>query len=301
MNNTETHDTSQWDQDGIEYRTWKNVPEKDIECYEYAAKKEPDFPLPDEAELQSGTPAGTLTKHTWTSSRNYPGVSGDYWVYVPQQYAGQEMSMMLFLDGELYIETAKVPTVLDNLIARGEIPLMLAVFVNPGNPGPGLPRYGGHGNRSIEYDSIDNRYANFLIEELIPVIKQEYNVSGSAHNYGICGISSSGNAAFAAAWNRNDIFNRVISHLGSFTNIRGGNNFPSLIRSHPKKNIKVFLQTGEHDLNICFGNWKIANEDMASALEYKDYEHKIVIGPGGHSLRYGASILPDTLRWLWKE
>ena len=290
----------QWGQDGIEYKDWNNVPEKDIACYDYADYEEEHYLLSPEATPAEGVPRGTVTEHDWESREIYPGVKGKYWLYVPEQYKGQEVALMVFLDGGWYVQD-KVPEVLDSMIAKKEIPVMIGLFISPGDRGPGLPRYGGTDNRSIEYDSIDKRYAEFLEKEIISEIQKNYKISNNAWDHGICGISSSGNAAFAAAWNRNDIFARVLTHVGSFTNIRGGYHFPSMIRKGKKRDLRVFLQTGEHDLNTCFGDWKIANMDMESALKYRDYQVKLVIGPGAHSGRYVISILPESLRWLWKS
>lgn len=287
--------------EGIDYREWNHVPVKDIACYEYAQKEEEQFPLPEEAFESEGTPRGRMEEHDWESHLIYPGVKGKYWVYIPAQYQGQEVKLMVFLDGGEYIQQARVPAVLDNLIAARKIPVMAAVFVDPGDRGPGLPRYGGTDNRSVEYDSTDGAYAEFLEKEILCEVKKNCSISENPLDHGICGISSSGNAAFAAAWNRNDLFTRVLTHVGSFVNIRGGHNFPSMIRQNPRKNIKMFLQTGEHDLNTYFGDWVIANQDMASSLRYKDYDYRLVIGPGGHSMRYGASILPESLIWLWND
>ena len=186
------------------------------------------------------------------------------------------------------------------MIANGELPVSIAVFIDPGNPGPGLPRYGGTDHRSIEYDSIDDRYVTFLDKEILEPLRERYHITTDPSKSMICGISSSGNAAFAAAWHRPDLFGKVLSNVGSFTAIRGGDLFPGLIRQSPAKPIRVYLQTGEHDLNTCFGNWPLANQSMASALEYKSYDYKLEIGPGGHSIRYGASVMPDALRWLWR-
>lgn len=290
----------QWEQNGIDYKEWHNVPEKDIAYYDYADYTEERYPLSPEASPTEGTPRGRVTEYNWESSQVYPGVKGKYWLYVPEQYKGQDVCLMVFLDGEWYIQD-KVPEVLDSMIAKEEIPVMIGLFISPGDKGPGLPRYGGTDNRSMEYDSIDGRYAEFLEKEIISKIKKDYKISDDAWKHGICGISSSGNAAFAAAWNRNDLFTRVLTHIGSFTNIRGGHNFPSMVRKGKRRNLRVFLQTGEHDLNTCFGDWKIANMDMESALKYREYPVHLVIGPGGHSGRYGMSILPESLRWLWKK
>ena len=291
----------EYDQNGVEYAIWQNVPQKDIDCYEWAKHQEPTFPLPEEAQPSSNVPVGTLTAHEWTSQIVYPGVSGTYELYVPQQYHGQEAALMVFLDGSIqYIQLAHTPAVLDTMISKNELPVTIAVFINPGNPGPGLPRYGGPDHRSIEYDASDDQFALFLEKEIIKPLRKEYNITTDPDKCMICGISSGGNAAFAAAWHRPDLFHKVMTHCGSFTAIRGGNEFSYLIRQAPAKPIRMYLQTGEHDLNTCFGCWRLANEEMGAALEYKDYDYKLEIGPGGHSIRYGASVLPEALRWLWR-
>lgn len=289
-----------YDNNGVAWGPWSNVPQKDIDCYEWAMNKEPHFPLPEEAEPSENVPEGALTQHEWESTTVYPGVKGTYELYVPQQYHGQDAALMVFMDGSReYIQVGRVPNILDTMIADGELPVTIAVFINPGNPGPGLPRYGGDNHRSIEYDAVNDRYAAFLNDEILAPLRKTYHMTTDPSQSLICGISSGGNAAFAAAWHRPDLFGKVICHCGSFTDIRGSSTFPGLIRQTPKKPLKVFLQTGEHDLNTCFGDWRLANQTMASALEYKDYDYRLVVGPGGHSLRYGASILPDTFRWIW--
>ncbi len=290
-----------YDLEGTSYRTWNNVPQRDIACYEWVANEEPHFPLPKEAEPADDIPKGILTTHEWKSEQVYPGVSGNYELYVPQQYCGQEAALMVFLDGSAqFIRNAMTPNVLDTMIHNGDLPVSIAVFMNPGAPGPGLPRFGGSGHRCVEYNEIDDRYVTFLDQEILPEIRSKYNITSDPEKSMIFGISASGNAAFTAAWHRPDLFHKVGTFVGSFVDICGGDRFPSLIRQAPKKPLKIFLQSGEHDLNMCFGNWPLANQTMASALEYKGYDYKLVIGPGGHSMRYGASILPDTLRWLWE-
>ena len=286
---------------GISFRTWNNVPEIDVECYRWAAEDEPHFPLPAEAERVSGVPEGKLIRREWDGAGVSPGVTGTYELYIPAQYDGSETALMVFLDGSTqYIDGAHIPTVLDNMIAAGDIPHVIAVFHNSGNPGPGLPRYGGQDHRSIEYDATDDRFAIFLEDVLLRTLYVEYNITREPEKRAICGISSGANAAFTAAWHRPNLFRRVLCNCGSFTAIRGGERFPFLIRQTAKKPLKVFLQSGDHDLNICFGDWKLANMTMASALEYKGYEYRLEIGPGGHSIRYGAHIMPDALRWLWQ-
>ena len=155
----------QWEQNGIDYKEWHNVPEKDIAYYDYADYTEERYPLSPEASPTEGTPRGRVTEYNWESSQVYPGVKGKYWLYVPEQYKGQDVCLMVFLDGEWYIQD-KVPEVLDSMIAKEEIPVMIGLFISPGDKGPGLPRYGGTDNRSMEYDSIDGRMRNFLKKKL---------------------------------------------------------------------------------------------------------------------------------------
>lgn len=278
--------------------------EQDQTFYETVGLGDEHYKLGPESIAQSGVPQGVITQHQWKSTHIYPGTERDYWVYVPKQYdSSQPACLMVFQDGGMYLDSeVNVPAVLDNLIHKGDIPIIIAVFVNPGNKGPGLPIYGGTDNRSIEYDSLGNLYARFLIEELIPEIEKDYVITSNPEGRAICGISSGGICAFTVAWERPDIFRKVISHCGSFTNIRGGHNYPSIVRRRMStKPLRIFLQTGENDLNIVFGNWTIANQAMSSALKYKGYDHQFIIGKGGHTLKHGASILPDTMRWLWRD
>ena len=117
----------------------------------------------------------------------------------------------------------------------------------------------------------------------------------------IGGISSGGICAFTVAWERPDLFSKVLSHVGSFTDIRGGHAYPSLIRKSERKPIRVFLQDGSGDLDNQFGHWYLANLQMEAALKYAKYDYKTVWGDGGHNGKHGGAILPDSLRWLWRE
>jgi enterochelin esterase family protein len=210
---------------------------------------------------------------------------------------------MVFQDGEhQYLgPNINVPIVFDNLIQRGDMPATIGLFVNPGDKGPGNPIYGGTDNRSFEYDSLGDQYARFLLEELLPQVEQRYRITGDPAGRAICGISSGGICAFTAAWERPDAFGKVVSHCGSFTNIRGGHNYPSMIRRAARKPLRVFLQSGANDIDVVFGSWPIANQDMAAALAYREYDYQFVFGEGGHSLKHGGEIFPDTLRWLWRD
>jgi enterochelin esterase family protein len=264
--------------------------------------KEP-YTLGPDSLAQDGVPRGTVTQFHWTSDSIYPGTERTYWLYVPQQYdASRPACLMVFQDAELYLgPDANVPIVFDNLIHMCAMPVTIGLFVSHGDKGPGTPIYGGSDNRSFEYDSLSDLYARFLIEELLPEIGQHYSLVRDPGGQAICGISSGGICAFTVAWERPDAFRKVVSHCGSFTNMRGGHNYPSLIRGHAPKPLRVFLQTGSRDLDVIFGNWPLANRDMAAALAYKGYDYQFVCGEGGHTLKHGGSIFPETMRWLWRD
>ncbi|WP_330346848.1 alpha/beta hydrolase [Streptomyces sp. NBC_00582] len=282
---------------------WTGISDRDRLAYAYSCSGNEPYELGEESQHQPGIPQGQIHEHRLRDCTVYPGVPHHYWVYVPAQYdRSADASLLVFLDGQIYLgPEVNTPAVLDNLIAAGDIPSTIAVFVDPGLNGPGLPVYGGSDNRSREYDSLGGDYAKFLLEDLLPGIEQSYRITAEPTRRGICGISSGGSCAFTVAWERPDAFGNVISHCGSFTNIRGGHAYPSLIRRSEKKPLRVFLQTGHKDLNIVFGDWEIANRDMAAALQYRGYDCRLEVGQGGHSPMHGAAILPETLRWLWRD
>ncbi len=183
------------------------------------------------------------------------------------------------------------------------MPVTIAVFVNPGTIPASRPDAKDRSTRSFEYDSLGDRYARFLIDEFLPVALKDLNVSKDPQQRAVCGISSGGICAFTVAWERPDQFGKVLSHIGSFTNIRGGWAYPGLVRKTKgkPKALKVYLQEGQDDLNNLFGNWPLANQDLAAALRFAGYEHKLVMTAGGHSGEWGGRELPAALRWLWAE
>ena len=212
---------------------------------------------------------------------------------------------MVFQDGGGYVNLKgdfRVPTVFDNLIAAKEMPVTIGVFINPGVSRPptaknAKPRQ----NRSFEYDTLSDQYVRFLEKEILPEVAKNYKLSKNPKDRAICGISSGGICAFTAAWQRPDLFSKVLSHVGSFTNIRGGDVYPGLIRKTEHKPIRVFLQDGSNDLDNAFGNWPLAAQSMAAALAFAKYDYKFVFGTGHHSGKHGGAILPESLRWLWRE
>ena len=256
-----------------------------------------------DAQMKPGVPEGRLQSHRHVGREVYAGVERKVQVYVPAQYdPARAAALIVFQDGSGYLgPEANARVVLDNLIHARAMPVTIAVFVDPGERGPGLPILGGTNNRSIEYDSTDDAYARFLVDELLPEVLAGLNVSDDAQDRAIVGISSSAQAAFAVAWHRPDQFSKVVSHIGSFVDIRGGHAWPQRIRKEPRKPLRVFLQDGDADLDIVFGHWFHANQQMAAALAYAGYDHAFVVGTGGHSIKHGGAILPDQLRWLWRD
>lgn len=254
---------------------------------------------------QDGVPRGTVTKHSWTS-RIFAGTERDFWLYVPQQYDGSEPAcVMVFQDGHAYVNEEgdfRVPVVFDNLIHKGEMPVTIGIFINPGHVGDSKPKSPWKAsNRSFEYDTLSDQYARFLMEEILPEVEKKYRLTDQASGRAIGGISSGGICAFTVAWERPDAFSKVLSHVGSFTNIRGGHHYPALIRKTPPKPIRVFLQDGKNDLDNPHGNWWLANLQMDAALKFADYDYRFVGGDGGHNGKHGGAILPESLRWLWRE
>lgn len=279
------------------------IPDRDIARFIAATTQPGPYAPCAESRARDDVASGALTTYRHTSSSSYAGVSRDVRLYVPPAHAERgPLALVVFQDGAIYLgPDVAAATVLDNLIATGDIPPCLGLFVEPGEAGPGLPIFGGSGNRSIEYDSLGDRYAQFLIDELIPEYCGRFELWSQPEGRAICGLSSGGICAFNAAWERPDYFGKVVSHCGSFVDIRGGHVLPALVRRAEAKPLRVFLQTGEHDLDILYGCWPLANRELASALAYRGYDHQLVIGAGGHSLAHGGALFADCLRWLWRD
>ena len=263
-----------------------------------------DYLLGPDSQRQPGVPRGTVTKYTW-SSKIYPGTVRDYWIYVPAQYKPDKPAcVMIFQDGGRIVDDSgswHAAIVFDNLIHKGAMPVTIGIFIDPGVLPAASPNQQNRYNRSFEYDALGDRYARFLIEEILPEVATHYRLSKDPNDYALAGSSSGGIAAFNAAWSRADAFHRVLSFIGSFTNLRGGEELASLIRKTEPKPLRVFMQDGRNDLNIYSGNWFIGNQDIFLALEFAGYESSFVIGTEGHNAKHGAAILPDALRWLWKD
>ena len=273
-------------------------------CGWMAAGFADEFPLGPDSLKQPGVPEGEVAKYTLEGSRIYPGTSRDYWVYVPRSYdPAKPACVWVNQDGIQF----NAPVVFDNLIARGEIPVLIGVFVQPGRMKAlrdgALDRF----NRSYEYDSLGDGYARFVLEELLPDVEKRSAADGrpvrlskSANDRAISGSSSGAMAAFNAAWEKPGEFGRVFSAIGTYVGLRGGNVLPTLLRKVEPKPLRVFLQDGSADNNIYGGDWWMANQEMERSLTFAGYEVEHVWGDGGHSGKHAAAVFPQAVRWLWK-
>ncbi|GAA2294372.1 alpha/beta hydrolase-fold protein [Streptomyces hawaiiensis] len=256
-----------------------------------------------DSTAQPGVTAGETVAFDWRDSEVYPGTSRKFWVHVPAQYdPAAPASLMVFQDGWWYLDPegeVRGAIVLDNLIHRGDIPVTIGVFVDPGV----FPDIENSKNRNNEYDAFDDQYVTFLLTEIIPQVAERYAIAQSPEQWGICGGSSGGNCAFTAAWLRPDKFRRVIGYLSSFAQMPGGNPYPDLISRVPRKPLRIFMQGGHRDLrwNEPRWNWLAENLRVAAALAEAGYDFRLVLGDGGHSPNHGGVLLPDAMRWLWQS
>jgi enterochelin esterase family protein len=275
---------------------------------------------------QPDVPKGMLTKMPdLASTKAYPGLVYEWWVYTPANHDPKRATaLMVFQDGGSYIAgDGAAPIVFDNLIHQKKMPPIVAVFVNPGRRPDDRNR--SPRTRGDQYDACTPRYAKFLETEVLPVVARTHALATDPEQRAIAGASSGASCAFTAAWHRPDMFRRVLCQIGSFCDFRGidkypnpsdprtpeendfgvwktAHDYPGLIRkTKPAKPLRVFLQEGERDLDNQLGNWPLANRQMAKALEFAGYKHRLVMGPGFHSHKHGRAILPESLVWLWAD
>lgn len=269
------------------------------------------YPLGPDSLPQKDVPKGKLSEPVLFKSKIIEKTIRKYWVYVPAQYDGKKpANVLVFQDGARAINPngqLRVPQVLDNLIAKKQIPVTIGIFITPGQKGDTFPDSIGTGNpdnRSVEYDSLNDSYARMLIEEILPEVGKTYKLAAEPENRAIGGTSSGAICAFTVAWERPKEFRNVISFIGSFTNLRGGHVYPDLIKKADKKAIRVFLQDGENDLRspqALDRDWYLQNLKMIDAFKEKGYDYAAVLGKGGHSDEHGGAMLPHALRWIWRD
>jgi enterochelin esterase family protein len=282
--------------------------------------KNPDanYHLGPDSLPQEGVPKGEIRGPYGLPSQAYPGTQHTYWVYVPAQYdPAVPASLMIFQDGQAFMNPEadiRAQNVMDNLIYRREIPVMIGVFINPGRrpdqPEPTLREWGDRTtNRPTEYNTLDDKYARVIVDELMPVLYKEYNISRDADRHGIGGASSGGIAAFTVAWQRPGQFRKVLTFVGSFVNLRGGHEYADIVLRSEKKPLRVFLQDGRND-NRGAGrggsydetrDWFLQNVRLMKALTEKGYDVNYSFGMNNHGQKMGGAILPEMMRWLWRD
>ena len=257
------------------------------------------------ARAQTPVPAGEITKFVFDHSRIFPGTTRFYWIYVPRQYDPAKPAC-LFVDQDSI--QFKSPNVFDRLIAEGKMPVTIAVYVAPGRLKAPTTQALDRFNRSFEFDTLSDSYVNFLLDELLPDVETKKTSDGrpirlshSAVDRAIGGSSSGASCAFTAAWNRPDSFSRVFSAIGSYTNLRGANIYPLLVRKYEPKAIRIFLQDGSADHNHYAGDWWFANQELERALTYAGYEVNHVWGTGDHDHKQADAIFSDAMIWLWHD
>ncbi len=267
---------------------------------------------------QPGVPKGEIRGPFRLPSNAYPGTQHTYWLYIPAQYDPDiPSSLMIYNDGQAFMNAdgdMRAQNVMDNLIFRRELPVMISIFINPGRrpdqPEPNQTEWGDRTtNRPTEYNSLDDKYARVIVDELMPVLYKEYNISKDPERHGIGGSSSGAIAAFTVAWQRPDEFRKVLSNVGSFVDLRGGNAYPDIIRKSDKRPIRIFLCDGRNDnrgqrpgedYNEA-RDWFFQNVRMMQALTAKGYDINYAWGINEHGQKMGGLILPDMMRWLWRD
>jgi gluconolactonase len=265
-----------------------------------------EYPPHPDSQRKEGVPTGELIKFEFASPKIFPGTTREVTVYVPKQYdPAKPACVYVNQDGVQW----QAPIVFDNLIARGDLPVIVGVFVRPGvvkarQPDAALDRF----NRSFEYDGLGDNYARFILDELLPAVETKTTTDGrairlskSGNDRAIGGSSSGAIAAFTAAWERPDAFSRVFSNVGTFVGLRGGDRYHTLIRKYEPRALRVFLVDGSNDNNIYAGDWWMANQTLERALTFSGYQVSHVWGEGGHNARHGTAVFPDAMRWLWKD
>jgi gluconolactonase len=254
---------------------------------------------------ETTVPKGEVLKFSFSNSTIFPGTLRDYWIYIPKQYDGKTPACVYVnQDGIQY----KAPDVFDKLIAAKEMPVTIGVFVMHGRVKATSDKALDRFNRSFEYDGLGDNYVNFLLKELLPDVETKKASDGRAivlskngNDRAIGGASSGAICAFTAAWERPDAFSRVFSSIGTYVGLRGGNDYPTLVRKYEPKPIRIFLQDGSNDLNIYGGDWWMANQEMQRALKFAGYEVNHVWGTGGHDGKHATEVFPEAMRWLWKD
>ena len=258
--------------------------------------------------IRSDVPQGKTFEFTLDRSNIFPGTIRRIRVYVPAEYtAATPACVYVSLDDLPF----PLPRALDNLIHDHQIPTLIAVGVGSGtvkSGNPDDPRY----DRSLEFDGLNDHLAQFLLEEVLPEVARHKTpkglpivLSNNPNDRAVGGFSTGGIGAFTIAWERPDAFRRVFTGIGTFVGMRGGDRYPVLVRKTEPKPIRIFMQDGSNDELTEWlgevGDWWMGNQTMERALEFAGYQVDHVWGEGTHNTRHPTAVLPQALRWLWKD
>jgi enterochelin esterase-like enzyme/sugar lactone lactonase YvrE len=243
-------------------------------------------------------PKGTIKEFTFTDSRIFPGTRRVGSLFIPAQYEPSKPACV-YVRQDGYNKGEK--SLLESLIAAGDMPVTVGVFVRPGEVPSPKPGTLGRRNRCFEYDAVNDNYVRFLVEELLPFVAKEFglNLSTNGNDRCIAGGSSGGISAFNAAWQRPEAFSRVYANSGSFVAFRGGHEFPTLVRKTDPKPIRAYLTTGMRDMVNCAGDWYLLDQEMDKALSFSGYDYLFRAIDGGHVAGW-LDCFPEAMRFIWK-
>ncbi len=277
---------------------------RSLGTYDVAGYNPDSYPIP-------GVPRGKLSEMKTLASKIYPGMTANYWVYVnPGADTTRGAPLMVWQDGETIVGNQdllrlRLQIVSDNLVTKKLIPPMVHVLISPGSGGEAQ----GTRMRSIQYDTVSDRYGKYLLDEVLPEVRKSYNVRSDAYSRAIAGASSGAICALNVAWYYPGQFSRVLSHIGSYValqwhpeqNLDGGYIVSNRVRRDPKKNLRVWVSDGTDDQETTAGSWPLNNILLANALKLKGYDFHFRFGEGMHAIAQGALDLPESLTWLWRD
>jgi enterochelin esterase-like enzyme len=204
---------------------------------------------------------------------------------------------------------------LDNLIAEKKVPVMVAISIgNGGGDAQGS-------ERGLEYDTMSGKYAEFIEQEVLPLVESKCNVKLTKDPEGraAMGGSSGGACALIMAWYHPELYHHVLTYSGTYVNQQWPYNpdtphgawefHERLIRDNLAKPIRIWLEVGDRDLlnpNAMRDNmhdWVVANERMAAVLAAKGYHYQFIFARNaGHvDGRVKQQTLPEALEWLWQD
>jgi enterochelin esterase-like enzyme len=274
----------------------------------------PQYAVAPEDSVRPGVPRGRMARFTMDSaeSKIFPGVNAPFKrnvsVYVPAQYVpGTAAPFIISCDQYgLSERTGHFQNVLDTMIADHRLPVMCAVMVASGGT-----------QRSMEYDTVSGKYADFVEAEVLPRAEKEAGITLTKDPEGRMsyGGSSGGIAAFSMAWFHPERYHRVVAYSATFVNLQHNDEYPHggweypehLILNNPVKPIRVWIETAENDngsttASSAYRNWVIANARMAAALKARGYHYQFVYAKNaGHTdSKVMSQLTPQALEFVWK-